>query len=1036
MMRTRHACLLVLAIGLGIGSSGPGAGTLHAQTEDVTTVMVADGLNRPVMVTAPEGDLERLFIVEQRGVIKILNLLTGEVNSTDFLNIDSLVTGPTSGFDERGLLGVAFPPDYMDEGFFFVHYSGPGGGNTVVSRFEVDPDDADLADSDSETVLFETTQPFTNHNGGSIAFGSDGYLYIGLGDGGSANDPGDRAQDGGEFLGKMLRIDVSDYTADDYVVPADNPFVGNAAFLDEIWAYGLRNPYRFAFDRSTGDLWIGDVGQGAQEEIDFQPFDSAGGENYGWRCTEGTACTGLTGCACPSAATLEPIKSYTHAAGRCSVTGGHIYRGAAIPDLDGIYFYADWCSDDIWILEYDGTTVLTDEEVSADLDPAGAAAINDIAGFGEDGFGEMYIVERGTTTTGQIWKIVPADIADNDCNGNAILDSVEIDFGLDTDCNANGILDSCEGSTQIVASDPGTTDTFGTFVAIDAGWAVVSANRDDDAGANAGAVYVFDRADLSTEFQKLLASDGESGDDFGISCAIDGDVLVVGARREDTVDSNAGAAYVFRYDGTTWAEEQKLTASDGAASDEFGLAVAMEGDVIVIGAPRADVGGLDAVGAAYVFRYDGTTWNEEQKLTAGDGLGFDEFAFSVGISGTRIAVGAHRDDSTGGTNTGSAYVFDFDGTTWNETQKLEPTGLAGFDEFGHSIAIGGDVVAVGSWQDDGAAGNAGSVQVFRYDGTTWAAEQELFASDPGVGDHLGQAVAISGATIVSGANDATNSAGAAYTFVFDGTAWNEVERLTANVREDDDEFGTSVAISSGAILIGAPFDDDSFDNSGSAFLFESADCNGNGIPDSCEILDMLVDDCNTNGVPDGCELQFALQPADVTADSGTAVTLSFELAVPATMDATYQWRKDLVDIPGATSATLTLDPVVLADAGSYDVVITDTCLSATSDAAVLTVVASAPSFRRGDANGDGTTSGLVDGIAILEWAFNAGSEPPCLDAVDMDDDGSVAPLIEVIYLLDYAFNAGPAPLDPGPTDCGVDPTADTVECDTPPASCP
>ena len=370
------------------------------------TVRVASSLNRPIQVTAPEGD-HRLFIVEQPGVIRILE--NNEVLGTPFLDIDVKIPNIT-GNDERGLLGITFDPDYAENGYFYVHYTNLS-SDGVIARYSVsaDPNVADVA---SEEIILVVDQPFTNHNGGDLHFGPDGYFYIGLGDGGSGGDPGDRAQCLDEILGKMLRIDVSDLP---YSIPPDNPFVGVAGAREEIWALGLRNPWRFSFDRLTGDMYIGDVGQNVWEEIDFQPADSEGGENYGWRIMEGDHCYTDSDCndppiLCNDPSLTDPIHEYSHATG-CSVSGGFVYRGPLIPSLQGTYFFADFCSPTIWSFEYDGNSVNNFTDRTAELAPGGGLSIGSIAGFGEDGFGELYICDRDGGASGEVYRIV-SDVAD------------------------------------------------------------------------------------------------------------------------------------------------------------------------------------------------------------------------------------------------------------------------------------------------------------------------------------------------------------------------------------------------------------------------------------------------------------------------------------------------------------------------------------------------------------------------------------------------------------------------------------------------
>ena len=365
----------------------------------LTTVRVAQGLALPTFVTAAPGDTARLFIVEQRGSDargRIRIVKHGVLLARPFLT-----TAPLSTGFEQGLLGLAFAPDFAVTGRFYINYT-RADGTTILERHTVsaDPDSANPAGTEILTV----PQPFDNHNGGWLGFGPDGYLYVALGDGGSSGDPGDRAQNLNTRLGKILRIDVSGAT---FSIPPNNPFVGVTG-LDEIWAYGLRNPWRPAFDRATGDLVIADVGQNQLEEIDFQPASDPGGKNYGWRCYEGTAffsesatipCGSCLAAGCPK---VPPAHEYSHTLGRCSVTGGYVYRGSAIPDHAGTYFFGDYCAGKIYSGSFVGDTLLFVRDRTAELAPGGGLSIESITSFGEDASGELYICDQG----GEVFKIV------------------------------------------------------------------------------------------------------------------------------------------------------------------------------------------------------------------------------------------------------------------------------------------------------------------------------------------------------------------------------------------------------------------------------------------------------------------------------------------------------------------------------------------------------------------------------------------------------------------------------------------------------
>ncbi len=371
-----------LACGSDPGGTAPPDGTVG-----VGLAEVASGLSFPVYVTAPPGDADRLFIVEKGGAIRIVK--GGALLPDPFLDIGSLV----STGSEQGLLGLAFDPDYAANGRFVVHYT-DAAGNTRLSTFLRSTADPDLADPSTEQVVLTASQPFANHNGGQLLFGPDGFLYLGLGDGGSGGDPDGHGQDLTELLGSILRLDVR--TAVPYAIPADNPFAGSTTARPEIWSYGLRNPWRFSFDRATGDLYIGDVGQNLWEEVDVSPqAEGAGrGVNFGWNVMEGTHCYAAGGCDQTGLA-LPPLE-YGHDDG-CSVTGGYVYRGAAIPDLQGTYFYADYCGGWVRSFRYQGGAAAEPFQWPA-LAPGGS-----VTTFGEDAAGELYIA----SSEGRVFRIVP-----------------------------------------------------------------------------------------------------------------------------------------------------------------------------------------------------------------------------------------------------------------------------------------------------------------------------------------------------------------------------------------------------------------------------------------------------------------------------------------------------------------------------------------------------------------------------------------------------------------------------------------------------
>ena len=384
--------LLIILLVIVLASTGIYAQDAVPAAPDeasVTLVPYASGFDRPLYLTHAGDGSGRLFVVEQSGSVWIVT--DGQKSATPFLDVSDLISPSVfgGGYTEQGLLGLAFAPDYATSGRFYINYTDTN-GNTVVARYSVSAHDPNAADPASAVTILTQEQPYPNHNGGQLAFGADGYLYIALGDGGAGGDPENRAQNLGMWLGKILRIDVS---GEGYTLPDDNPFVGIEGALPEIWAYGLRNPWRFSFDTATNDLYIGDVGQGEWEEIDFQPADSTGGENYGWRPLEGTH--PYNDEPAPQNAVM-PVAEYSHSEG-ISVSAGYVYRGTLLPDLVGVYFYGDFGSGTIWSLYRDANGAWQNTVFKQNTG-------NAISSFGQDENGELYLVNYN----GTILRLEPA----------------------------------------------------------------------------------------------------------------------------------------------------------------------------------------------------------------------------------------------------------------------------------------------------------------------------------------------------------------------------------------------------------------------------------------------------------------------------------------------------------------------------------------------------------------------------------------------------------------------------------------------------
>jgi glucose/arabinose dehydrogenase len=363
----------------------PARPAFDPQQTPLTLRTVAAGLALPVFVTHAGDGSGRLFVVEKGGTIRILH--QGQVQAEPFLDITDRVN---SSGNEQGLLGLAFPPNYSESGFFLVNYT-DAAGHTNIARFQVTGEDPNRADPTSEFQILLIEQPARNHNGGMLVFGPDGYLWIGMGDGGASFDRFNNGQNPATLLGKMLRLDVTSDPAQPYTIPPDNPWVAadwnGVDVRDEVWAVGLRNPWRYSFDRLTGDLWIADVGQNQYEEINLTPAGSPGGLNYGWPITEGLHC--VSGASCNQEGLVTPVLEYDHS-GHCSVTGGYVYRGAQFPALNGVYFYGDYCSGVIWATWLDAAGQRQVEQV-LDTDLT-------LSSFGEDEAGELYLTDLGGGT--------------------------------------------------------------------------------------------------------------------------------------------------------------------------------------------------------------------------------------------------------------------------------------------------------------------------------------------------------------------------------------------------------------------------------------------------------------------------------------------------------------------------------------------------------------------------------------------------------------------------------------------------------------
>jgi glucose/arabinose dehydrogenase len=432
--------LVAWAVAFGGGLGGVGSPAL-GQVEALRTTRVAFGLNLPIYATHPPGDTERLFIVEKAGKVRILDLDTQTVLATPFLDIDAQVITPSGSVSAqenfgKGIMGMAFDPGYAVNGHFYLHYY-RNDTDGVIARFTVTAADPNVADPATEFVVWTWDDANNDHNGGSIDFGPDGFLFITLGDGGTQQDPENDAQNVNSMFGKIHRIDVHGpdaFPADpnrNFAVPPGNPFAAGGG-VASILHWGLRNPYRASFDSGTGRYYIGDVGQTAREEISVAA-PGATGLNFGWKCTEGTMCTafGTTACTCGSPALTPPIHDYVWGSTGRSVIGGYVYRGCDIPSLQGTYLFADYTSNNIWRLSYDGATAtavtLLNSQLSTTVE---GLPVQKIASFAEDGRGELYLIRHAKTTSieGEVYKIIPAKptIVAQDLNCDGIVNGLDL----------------------------------------------------------------------------------------------------------------------------------------------------------------------------------------------------------------------------------------------------------------------------------------------------------------------------------------------------------------------------------------------------------------------------------------------------------------------------------------------------------------------------------------------------------------------------------------------------------------------------------
>lgn len=501
-------------------------------------------------------------------------------------------------------------------------------------------------------------------------------------------------------------------------------------------------------------------------------------------------------------------------------------------------------------------------------------------------------------------------------------------------------------ANKLTAGDAAVIDEFGCSVGVSGATVIVGAHKRNENGTDSGAAYVFTgTGGVWAQQQKLIGTDTDGGDNFGFAVAVSGDTAVVGAWRDVVSGTDSGSAYVFTRSGTTWSQQQKLTSGDVAEGDRFGYSVAISGDTIVVGAYGDDILTTTGAGSAYVFTRSGATWSHQQKLTATIPAASDEFGKSVSIDGDSIAVGSNRDDTISA-DAGAIYVFTRSGVTWTEQAKLHGADTVTYDRFGESVAISGDTVVAGALYDDDVANKSGSAYVFTRSETVWTQQQKLTAHDPEANDEFGSQVAISGDTVVAGVrrdDDDGGLSGSAYVFTRTGTTWSAPEKHTADDAAGGDEFGQSVAIDGSLIVIGSPLDDDGGSMTGSAYLFTKPSAGGGDPPSQATVVPSL------------------------------AIVVTVPSVDPELQPVTYKVKWDSSDGPSVTHNQVTLVNGVLCDvlvethllAPGQTWTVTITPNDGTQDG-LETILTISSSGTPGDMNGDGEVT-VADVLDLVNY---------------------------------------------------------------------